>query len=91
MSAHTCHAFGCDRTIPPRLFMCKRHWGMVPLDLQRAIWRTYERGQEVTKDPSAAYVKAAKAAQKAVAELEREAETWTQESLWPVERLEEPL
>jgi hypothetical protein len=29
---------------------------MVPQKLQRAVWATYQRGQEVRKDPSACYL-----------------------------------
>lgn len=44
--AHTCHARGCGKPVPPKLLMCLRHWRMVPRDLQKAIWRTYTPGQE---------------------------------------------
>lgn len=67
MTAHTCHAVGCDKVIPPRLFMCLKHWRMVPPPLQREIWRTYRPGQEIDKRPSAEYMVAFKNAQSAVA------------------------
>jgi hypothetical protein len=68
--AHTCHALGCDKTVPPRLLMCGRHWAMVPKPLQRTVWATYQPGQEDSKDPSGAYLAAAKAAIAAVARQE---------------------
>lgn len=67
---HTCHAAGCETRVPPRLLMCAKHWRKVPLGLQRRVWRTYRPGQEVTMDPSPAYVEAARAAIAAVAEAE---------------------
>lgn len=45
MSAHTCHARGCDVVTPPSMFMCAPHWAMVPESMQRAVWRTFTRGQ----------------------------------------------
>jgi hypothetical protein len=46
---------------------------MVPADLQRAVWATYRRGQEIRKDPSRAYLAATQAAVDAVDRLEQEA------------------
>lgn len=54
--SHHCHADGCDEPVPPAMFMCRRHWYMVPRPLQRAIWATYRRGQEIDKRPSDAYL-----------------------------------
>lgn len=70
--AHTCHALGCSVDVPEHIFACKQHWYMVPKPLRDAIWRTYRRGQEVTKNPSKAYVAAATAAIAAVALKEQE-------------------
>lgn len=67
---HTCHALGCIAVIPPSLFMCRRHWYRVPRALRMAIWQAYRPGQEVSKDPSEAYIHAAKAAIAAVAQQE---------------------
>lgn len=53
---HHCHAIGCDRVVPPKLFMCATHWKRLPRRHQEAIWRTYRRGQEIRKDPSVAYL-----------------------------------
>lgn len=51
--------------------MCLKHWRMVPRDQQKAIWAAYRNGQERRKDPSRAYLDAAKAAIKWVADSER--------------------
>lgn len=67
---HRCHAEGCSTDVPPAMFMCKRHWFMVPINLRNQIWALYEPGQEITKSPNNLYVKVALAAIKAVAEKE---------------------
>jgi hypothetical protein len=36
-----CHANGCATRTPHRLFMCARHWAMVPLTMQNAVWTAY--------------------------------------------------
>jgi hypothetical protein len=69
---HTCHAKGCTMHVQPNYLMCSRHWRRVPADLKRAIWLTYRRGQEITKDPSAEYLEAMRAAIAAVAESEED-------------------
>ena len=53
---HTCHAEGCERHVPPRLFMCSKHWHTLTRELQRAVWREYRDGQEVTMTPSEQYL-----------------------------------
>lgn len=68
---HLCHARGCTTAVDPRLLMCGPHWGLVPLDLQRAVWVSYRRGQELRKDPSPEYIEAAKAAIEAVAQRQQ--------------------
>jgi hypothetical protein len=65
--SHTCHAPGCDVPVPPKLFACKAHWFSLPKHLRDAIWRHYRPGQERDKNPSAAYVAAARAAQEYLA------------------------
>lgn len=70
MSKHLCHAIDCPTAISPRLLMCLPHWRKVPRDLQQAVWAAYEPGQERRKDPSEAYLEAARAAVNAVAEQE---------------------
>lgn len=71
---HHCHANGCTRQVPPALFMCAKHWRLVPPELQRAIWRLYNPGQEKgSADVSREYVDVAKAAIAAVAAAEGKA------------------
>lgn len=72
---HTCHALDCNAQVPPAMHMCKPHWSMVPRDKQRALWANYRRGQERTMSPSAAYLRAAAACVRAVAEKEGRPET----------------
>lgn len=67
MNRHRCHARGCKIAVPPRMLMCSRHWRMVPWALRDAVWATYSPGQELRKDPTPAYRKAALAAIEAVA------------------------
>jgi hypothetical protein len=73
MSRHTCHAMNCTTAVPPKMFMCRTHWGMVPRAMQERIWATYRPGQEVTKDPSLEYLDAAMGAVNYVADLEARA------------------
>lgn len=68
--AHHCHARGCPTHVPPSMLMCLKHWRMVPEALKREVWRTHVRGQEVRKDPTPEYLRAADAAIRAVAEKE---------------------
>jgi len=70
MSEHTCHARNCTRAVPPKMFMCLKHWRMVPKPLQQAIWATYRPGQEQDKNPSEAYLHVARQAIDAVASWE---------------------
>jgi hypothetical protein len=44
---------------------------MVPADLQSAVWKNYRRGQEVDKNPSAAYLDIARQAIAAVQAKEK--------------------
>lgn len=60
--AHFCHARGCTVEVPPRMFMCRRHWRMLPARLRSAIWRHYRPGQETDKQPSARYLDVAREA-----------------------------
>lgn len=57
---HRCHWPGCEREVPPAIWGCKPHWLKLPQKLRDAIWRTYRPGQEITKIPSEAYIKAAR-------------------------------
>lgn len=62
MSEHTCHARGCTAPVPPKFLMCRKHWRMVPPALQRAVNNAYRLGQEITKEPTAEWMRAAEAA-----------------------------
>lgn len=70
MSVHRCHARGCNTPVPPKLLMCRRHWFMVPPALRDRVWATYRPGQEEDKRPSVAWMEAADAAIRSVAERE---------------------
>ena len=70
MMDHRCHARGCTRPVAPNLLMCLAQWQMVPGSLKRDVWATYRRGQETRKDPSPAYLAAARAAIESVAREE---------------------
>lgn len=65
---HTCHWPGCSVICPPAMWGCKSHWQKIPAPLQRAIWASYVPGQEISKTPSRAYVKAARAIEDWIAE-----------------------
>src|SRR5690242_11561315 len=54
--AHTCHAPGCKRLVPPRMFCCKPHWYALPKKIRDAIWAEYREGQENDKQPSSRYM-----------------------------------
>lgn len=72
MAEHHCHARGCDVPVPPSMHMCKRHWFMVPKALRDALWAAYIPGQERRQTmPSEAYIEAALACRRAVAEREQ--------------------
>lgn len=57
--AHTCHAVGCSARVPPEMFMCRKHWFMVPRSIRDRIWRTYRPGQCDDWRVSSAYCDAA--------------------------------
>lgn len=60
---HHCHWPGCDRKVPPAVWGCKKHWAMLPKDLQRKVWAAFRPGQEETKTPSRTYVDVAREVQ----------------------------
>ena len=63
MSPHTCHADGCTTVVPRKLFMCKRHWFMLPQSMRDAVWAAYTPGQETLRVmPTDAYFAATFAA-----------------------------
>ena len=66
---HHCHWPGCNKSVPPAMWGCRQHWFRLPLQLRNKVWATYRPGQEVSKDPSTAYMEAA-----------REVEQWIKES-----------
>jgi hypothetical protein len=72
MSDHTCHATSCPVEVPPKMLMCKKHWGMVPKPIRNQVWATYQFGQEngTGPIPSAAWHRAADRAICAVADQE---------------------
>ncbi len=65
---HHCHWIGCKVQVPPKMYACRRHWYMLPESIRNEIWRYYRPGQEVTKDPSRAYIEAARMAEKWILE-----------------------
>lgn len=67
---HYCHATDCSVRVPPAMFMCRRHWRMVPPKMRAKIWKHYVPGQETRMDPSDKYLKWATRAVQAVAERE---------------------
>lgn len=67
---HLCHAVGCNERVLPSRLMCPPHWFMVPRALRTRVWRAYRPGQEVDKQPSAAWLIAAHEAISHVAEQE---------------------
>lgn len=68
---HTCHWPGCGVEVPPAMWGCKVHWFLLPARLRRRIWATYKPGQEITKQPSDAYLAAAKAVRDWIAQYLR--------------------
>jgi hypothetical protein len=81
--AHTCHALGCSTYVHERLLMCYTHWRMVPRPLQTQVYSTYRPGQEVDKQPSAAYLRAQHAAIRVVATQEGVAiPPWLEDAEW---------
>lgn len=68
---HTCHVPYCQCLVPPKLLMCRNHWGKVPKKLQNEVYRCYRPGQEIDKQPSQQYLTAAKVAIDYVVNLEK--------------------
>jgi hypothetical protein len=56
--------------VAPRFLMCGRHWRMVDSYLQSDVWAHYVPGQELRKDPTMEYLRAAQAAIDCVARKE---------------------
>lgn len=53
---HTCHAAGCRIAVPPKMFMCRKHWYMLPKWRRDKVWQLYRPGQEDDKRPSREYL-----------------------------------
>lgn len=70
LMGHTCHAKFCKTEVPPKLFMCKKHWFMVPSVLRARVWEEYVPGQEIRKDPTDAYLEVTREAIELVAAKE---------------------
>jgi hypothetical protein len=70
MSEHLCHARNCATEVPPRMFMCRKHWYMVSKPLRDAVWAAYVPGQEIRKDPTGEYLLVTHKAIEAVAKKE---------------------
>ncbi len=70
MSKHICHARNCEVSVPPKLFMCKKHWYMVPFSYRKLIWALYRPGQEVDKVPAKRYLEVVSEAINIVAKKE---------------------
>lgn len=56
-AAHFCHAEGCREEVPPRLFMCRKHWFSLPRKMRDAVNAVYVTGQEVRRDPTPEYMR----------------------------------
>lgn len=68
--AHTCHATGCETPVPPEMFMCRRHWFMLPKQMRNRIWQTYRPGQCDDWEISHEYTEAAREAVRYIAKKE---------------------
>lgn len=71
MTAHTCHATGCTKKVPPKMFMCRSHWYKLTQNMRSDIWANYIPGQEITKSPTDEYLQVARTAIKYLEELEQ--------------------
>jgi hypothetical protein len=68
---HHCHAFRCKVAVPPAMFMCRKHWFMLPIAMRNAVWREYQPGQEERKvAPTKAYFRVTDEAENYVAAKE---------------------
>lgn len=52
------------------MFMCYRHWSLIPKAKQRELWQVYREGQEVSKSPTREYMDVARALRVFVADVE---------------------
>lgn len=72
---HTCHAAGCSVRTPPEMFMCRKHWFMLPKRIRDMIWSTYRSGQCDDWSISHAYANAAREAVRYIGEKEKQPES----------------
>lgn len=56
LTYHVCHAHLCETQVPPKMFMCKKHWYRLRAPLRDAVWKEYQPGQEISKNPSLRYL-----------------------------------
>lgn len=68
---HKCHAFECSRSVERSLLMCKKHWALVPTDIQVRV-KTHFRTEQCTGKvrPSHEWLKAAREAINFITKLE---------------------
>lgn len=45
IDSHACPIEGCERRVPDYQLMCPRHWRAVPVDIQRLLYRAWDRGR----------------------------------------------
>lgn len=50
---HECPVDACPRRVPDHQLMCARHWRLVPPDLQRRLYRAWDRGAGAGTDAHA--------------------------------------
>lgn len=67
---HHCHATGCEVKTKPEMFMCRRHWFMLPKRMRDRIWRAYRPGQCDDWQISHEYAEAAREAVRFIANRE---------------------
>lgn len=68
--AHHCHANGCSILTEPKLFMCLKHWKMVPALMQKNIWDEYKGTTREERFEKNSYLEACAIAVEYVANLE---------------------
>lgn len=78
--SHHCHAVGCETSVPPKMFMCLKHWRMLGRAGQQAVWAAYRPGQEDDKRPSSTYMEVTNEARRVVASREGKLALWEAES-----------
>ena len=67
MKTNSCVIVGCSGRIKKGLLMCATHWKMVPLPIQKSIYKHYKPGQNIF-NASPAYMGVLKEAIKYVKE-----------------------